>query len=281
MEEWRLLASGDFSDSDETSPDDGRPRTHTKPSKSKWSATKANAQIKSSLKLLKDRKKEALFRALRLLDSINWLKLELMKGKTLEDTELQANTAGTCGLSALTCLETSRTHAGKIHTICKSLPPLTDASKEDVAALKAWRDDICAEADKWLAHVQVRSDVGAKLSAALFNKETDFIRQQLAKTPQLTPARSILLHSSPTLTRLFLDDARVIKARRPLTSTPKSPYNSSRGYKPRGAGAVTSTSTHQGQKPNQRQKAKAAKSPAKKLGNPKGRPHHLSSKSRD
>jgi hypothetical protein len=54
--------------------------------------------------------------------------------------------------------------------------------------------------------------VGAKLSAALFNKETDFIRQELAKAPQLTPARFILLHSSPTLTRLFSDDARVIRA---------------------------------------------------------------------
>jgi hypothetical protein len=60
--EWKLLlASGDFSDSDETSVDDGRPRTHTKPSKTKWSATKTNAQIKSSLKLLKDLKKEAPF----------------------------------------------------------------------------------------------------------------------------------------------------------------------------------------------------------------------------
>jgi hypothetical protein len=124
--------------------------------------------------------------------------------------------------------------------------------------------------------------VGAKLSAALFNKETDFIRQQLAKTPRLTPAHSILLHSSPTLTRLFSDDARVIKAmevadkRRPYA--PKSSYNSRRGYKPRGAGAETSTYVHQERKPNQRQKAKAAKSPAKKSGNPKGHLHHLSSK---
>jgi hypothetical protein len=156
---------------------------------------------------------------------------------------------------------------------------LTDASKEDVAALKAWRDDIHAEEDKWLAHVQVRfTGGGAKLSAALF-KETDFICQQLAKTPQLMPARSILLHSSPTLTRLFSGNARVNKAmeaadkHRPYA--PKSSYNRSRGYKPWGLGAVTSTSVHQGRKPIQRQKAKAAKSPAKKAGNPKGHPHHL------
>jgi hypothetical protein len=56
----------------------------------------------------------------------------------------------------------------------------------------------------------------------------------------------------------------------------RSSYNSSRGYKPRGAGAVTSTYVHQGRKRHQRQKAKAIKSPAKKSGNPKGRPHHLS-----
>jgi hypothetical protein len=66
--------------------------------------------------------------------------------------------------------------------------------------------------------------MGAKLSAALLSKETDFI-------PQLTPACSILLHSSPTLTCLFSDDARVIRAmeaadkHRPYG--PKSSYNSS------------------------------------------------------
>jgi hypothetical protein len=87
-EEWRLLlTSGDVSDSDETSVDDGRPRTHTNPSKSKtkWSAAKAQQQIKHSLKLLKGRKKEAPFRALTLPDSIDWLEPELMRGKTLDE----------------------------------------------------------------------------------------------------------------------------------------------------------------------------------------------------
>jgi hypothetical protein len=115
--------------------------------------------------------------------------------------------------------------------------------------------------------------MGAKLSAALFNKETDFIRQQLAKTPQLAPAHSILLHSSPTLMCLFSDDARVIKvmeaADKHRPYAPKSSYNRSRGYKPREVGAVTSTYIHQGHKPNQCQTAKDAKSPAKKSGNPK------------
>jgi hypothetical protein len=248
--------------------DDGRPRTHTNPSKSKtkWSATKVSQQIKYSLKLLKGRKKEAPFRGLKLQDSIDWLKPELMRGKTLEDAELWANTAGMCGLSALTCRETSRAHADKINTICKSLPPLANASKEDVVALKAWRDDIRTEVDKWHHHVQVRSDVGAKLLAALFNKETH----------QLSPARSILLHSCPNLMHLFSDNTRVIKAmeaadkHRPFAL--KSSYIRSKSSKPRGAGAVTTTSTHQGHKPFQRQKSKAAKSPNKKAGNFKGRP---------
>jgi hypothetical protein len=102
-EEWRLLTSGDVSDLHETSVDDGRPRTHTNPSKSKtkWSATKVNTQIKYSLKLLKGRKKEAPFRALKLPYSIDWLEPELMRGKTLEDAELRANTAGMCGFSGL------------------------------------------------------------------------------------------------------------------------------------------------------------------------------------
>jgi hypothetical protein len=44
-----------------------------------------------------------------------------MKGKTLDDTEARANAAGTCGLSALTCLKTSHAHAAKINALCKSL----------------------------------------------------------------------------------------------------------------------------------------------------------------
>jgi hypothetical protein len=51
--------------------------------------------------MLKGWKKAEPFRALRLPDTINWLKPELMKGKTFEDSELRANAAGMCGLSAL------------------------------------------------------------------------------------------------------------------------------------------------------------------------------------
>jgi hypothetical protein len=71
-----------------------------------------------------------------------------MKGKAFEDTELRANAGGTCGLSALTCMETSRAHASIIHTMCKSLPPMANAFREELTALKAWRDDICCEVAK-------------------------------------------------------------------------------------------------------------------------------------
>jgi hypothetical protein len=143
-------------------------------------------------------------------------------------------------------METSRAHASNIHTLCKSLPLMANASQEELSALKTWRDDICREVADCVDHVKTRSDVGAKLSAALFNKETDVIHQQMTKAFELAPARTILLNSCPTQMRLFSDDARITKAMeaadkyRPYAS--KSSYNSGRGYKPRGAGAVTLTS---------------------------------------
>jgi hypothetical protein len=141
---FSLQPSGYFSDLDDTSEDDGKPRTHTKPSKCKtrWSASQAHSQIKSSLMMLKGRKKAVPFRALRLPDSINWLEPELIKGKAFEDAKLRANAAGMCGLSALTCVETSRAHATIIHTMFKTLPPMANASQEELKALRAWRDDI-------------------------------------------------------------------------------------------------------------------------------------------
>jgi hypothetical protein len=107
---------------------------------------------------------------------------------------------------------------------------MVNASQEELSVLKAWRDDICREAAKWLDHIKIRSDVGAKLSVAFFNKETDVMRQQMAKAPELAPARTILLHSSPTQTHLFSDNARVTKAMEATdkhrTYAPKSSYNS-------------------------------------------------------
>jgi hypothetical protein len=102
-------------------------------------------------------------------------------------------------------------------------------------ALWAWRDDIRQEVTDWVAHIKIASDVGAKLSAALFNKETETICQQLAKSAELAPARTILLNSGPSQTRLFSDDKRIVKAmeaadkQRPYS--PKSTFNRSRGFK--------------------------------------------------
>jgi hypothetical protein len=126
MQEWKLLASGDFSDSDETSVDDGRPRTHTKPSKSKtrWSATKANNQIKSSLRL----EERGAFQGPETPGLHQLARARALEEQDPRGAKLRAITAGMCGLSALTCMETSRAHPGKIHTLCKSLPPLADAS---------------------------------------------------------------------------------------------------------------------------------------------------------
>jgi hypothetical protein len=206
LEEWRmLLTSGDASDSKEPCEDDRKPQIHMNPSKSKaqWSAADAQRSISHTLRILQNRKKEAPFRSLKLPESIDWLEPEVMKGKTLEDAEAQANVAGTCGCSALTCLETSRAQSLKIDGLCKALPPLTGDPKEDATAMKAWRDSILAKSKEWLHHIQIQSDVGAKLAAAFFSKETQFIRQEVAKTPRLVPAKSILVRSMPMATPVF------------------------------------------------------------------------------
>jgi hypothetical protein len=92
--------------------------------------------------MLQGQAKADSFRSLKLPDSINWLEPELMKSKAFEDAELRANATGTCGLAALTCAESSRAHASRIHATCKTLPPLPNASQEELNALHAWRDDI-------------------------------------------------------------------------------------------------------------------------------------------
>jgi hypothetical protein len=145
-----------------------------------------------------------------------------------------------------------------IDSLCKALPPLTGDPKEDATAMKAWRDSIRAKSKEWL---QIRADVGAKLAAALFRRETQFIRQEVAKAPRLAPAKSILLRSVPTATHLFLVN-KVCKAMEAAdkhrASVPKPPYHSSSSCKSWGTGAVK-TSAHQGQKPQQRQEKKGAK----------------------
>jgi hypothetical protein len=77
---------------------------------------------------------------------------------------------------------------------------MANASQEELTALKAWRDDIRHKVADWVDHVKTRSGVGAKLSTALFNKETDIIRQQMAKAPKLAHAHTILLNRCPSQT---------------------------------------------------------------------------------
>jgi hypothetical protein len=154
---------------------------------------------------------------------------------------------------------------------------LTGDLKEDATAMKAWRDDVHAKSKEWLGHIQIRSDMGVKLAAALFRKETQFMRQEVAKAPRL--AKSILLRSAPTATHLFSDNEKVCKAmeaaekHRPYTPrpyVPKTPYYSSGSSKSWGTGAAKTASAHQGQKTQQRQyKNKGAK--YQKSGNPKVR----------
>jgi hypothetical protein len=119
--------------------------------------------------------------------------------------------------------------------------------------------------------------MGAKLSAALFNKETENIRQQMANSAELALARTILLNSGPSQMRLFTDDTRITKAmeaadkHRPYA--PKPTFNRSRGFKPWGAGKVTSAYAP-ARKTTPYRKPKVTKSPDKKSENPKGRPLH-------
>jgi hypothetical protein len=155
--------SGDISASDNASEYDGKPCTHTEPSrcKTKWSANQGQSQIKTSIKMLQGQAKAELFRSLKLPDSINWLEPDFMKGKAFEDAELQANAAGTCGLAALTCVESSHAHASRMHAMCKALPLFPNASQEELNALRAWRDDIRQEVTAWNTHMKIASDVSA------------------------------------------------------------------------------------------------------------------------
>jgi hypothetical protein len=59
-----------------------------------------------------------------------------MRGKAFEDSELRANAAGTCSLSILTCAETSHAHASNIHTMCKTVPPMANASQKELNTLE-------------------------------------------------------------------------------------------------------------------------------------------------
>jgi hypothetical protein len=57
--------------------------------------------------MLQDQEQAQQFKSLELPDSIAYLGPKLNKGKAFEDAELRANAAGTCGLAALICAESS------------------------------------------------------------------------------------------------------------------------------------------------------------------------------
>jgi hypothetical protein len=136
-QEWKiLLASSDINDSDDTSEDDGKPRTYTKPSKckTKWSASQAHSQVRSSLRMLSGRKKAEPFRALRLPDTINWLEPELMKPSRARSCEPMLLGRVVCP-HLLVRRRPALMPAGP-YTMCKTLPPMANASQEELNALK-------------------------------------------------------------------------------------------------------------------------------------------------
>jgi hypothetical protein len=157
--------------------------------------------------MLQDQEQALEFKSLVLPECIAYLGPKLMKGKAFEDAELRANAVGTCGLAALTCAESSRAFANKIDSTGKApLPPLHGASQEDIDELKAWREDLRQDVAAWKSQIKNASDVAVKLAAGIFNKETEAIRQLMAKSYDLSPINNILLNSPPTEMLLFSDD---------------------------------------------------------------------------
>jgi hypothetical protein len=144
--------------------------------------------------------------------------------------------------------------------------------------LKSWREDVCQDVSAWKSQIKNASDVGAKMAAGIFNKETETIRQLMAKSYDLSPINNILLNSPPTETLLFSDDNKIAKAMeaadRHRPYPPKSTLSRSSGPKSKGGGKVTSRSSH-ARRPTPYQKLNPVQSPEpKKSGNEKGRTFH-------
>jgi hypothetical protein len=115
---------------------------------------------------------------------------------------------------------------------------LLNASQEKLDKLKVWRDDIRQDVAAWNSHIKIVSDVGAKLAAGIFNKETETIHQLMAKSFKLSPINNILLNSSRSETLLFSDNKKIAKAmeaaERHRPYPPKSTFPRSSGSKSRG-----------------------------------------------
>jgi hypothetical protein len=79
--------------------------------------------------MLQDQEAPLEFKSLKLPDCISYLGPTLMNGKAFDEAKLLVNAAGTCGLAALTCMESTRAFANKINSACKApLLPLHGAS---------------------------------------------------------------------------------------------------------------------------------------------------------
>jgi hypothetical protein len=84
MKEWKILrASGNISNHDAVSDDNGKPHFLTKPSrcKVKWSSSLGQRQVKVGVSMLKDQEQALEFKSLDLVECIAYLGPKLMKGK--------------------------------------------------------------------------------------------------------------------------------------------------------------------------------------------------------
>jgi hypothetical protein len=78
---------------------------------------------------------------------------------------MQSGCTDLCGIFSRSCQQNPCHMQGS--------PPLPNASQEELDALHAWRDDNRQEVTSWNTHIKIASDVDAKLSADIFNKETE------------------------------------------------------------------------------------------------------------
>jgi hypothetical protein len=101
----------------------------------------------------------------------------------------------------------------------------------------------------------------------MFNKETETIRQLVAKSTDASPISNILLACPPSAMLLFKDIDKKIKK-----AMVKSTYSKSGGSKPWGAGKARSRTSSYGKKESPYRKPQAAKSSElQSAGKAKGR----------
>jgi hypothetical protein len=98
--------------------------------------------------------------------------------------------------------------------------------------------DIRQDVAAWKSQIKNASVVGAKMAAGIFNKETESIRQLMAKSSDLSPINSILLTCPPSQMLLFPDsdkkNAKAMEAADRHRPYPlKSTFTRSIGHKSR------------------------------------------------